>query len=129
MQINIKLQGPAYSINKMYYATRKVVTKEARAWQDSVIAQLGPYDLASKGPLIDGKPLRVEVEVVYPRSTFYNAQGLISSRTYDCSNVEKSIIDVIFGQLGVNDKYIVELYSTKRVGNAHSISFQIETID
>jgi Holliday junction resolvase RusA-like endonuclease len=125
--IEFTLPIKAYSINKMYYATRKVLTKEARAWQDNVVAQLGPYDLASKGPLIDGKPLRVEIEVTYPMNIFYNTHGLISSKTMDCSNVEKSIIDVVFGQLGVNDKYIIELYSTKRAGDNYKISFRIET--
>jgi Holliday junction resolvase RusA-like endonuclease len=129
MQINITIEGPAYSINKMYYATRKILTKEARAWQDSVIAQLAKYDLPSVGPLIDQKPLRVDITLEYPKSTFYNKEGLISSRTYDCSNFEKSIIDVIFDLMGTNDKYIVELFSTKVVGNANRITFTIETME
>lgn len=69
----------------------------------------------------------VLLEFVYPKAVFYNKQGTISSKSHDLSNVEKGLIDLIFGAtMGVNDKYITKLVSTKRSGAEYSINVQIE---
>lgn len=61
---------------------------------------------------------KVCVTGFYPSVEFYNKQGAISSKTFDVTNVEKPLIDIIFGGvMNVNDKNIFCLISTKEAAH------------
>ncbi len=73
-----------------------------------------------------GGSFAVYIDVQYPYHDFYNNLGLISSKTFDCSNVEKPILDRIFGDfMSINDKFVTELHSTKSVGSRCQIAIKI----
>lgn len=121
-----------YSVNAYYYATKKVKTPAAREWETQVA-----YYLQDHKPLIDmadlhksrGGTFYVNLCFKYPKHILYNKAGEISSKAMDLSNVEKPLIDQIFGAyMGVNDKYIMDLRSSKRVGASYEISVLIELI-
>lgn len=123
--IAFTLQIKPFSVNSMYYATRKVKTKEYRAWEEQVLAQL--KHVQGLEALKEFKNFTFEMHVEYPEHIFYNSKGEISSKTVDKSNDEKALIDVIFGQyLNLNDKYIVRLVSGKYAGAGHAIHVLIE---
>ena len=85
---------------------------------------------------------KLDIVFSYPESIFYTAKGNISSRAHDLSNIEKTLIDVIFTpkfygdnvpnqahNLNIDDKYITELRSCKVAkGDKHLITMKIEII-
>lgn len=132
MEVSFQLLGKGFSINQAYYAQRKVKTEACRLWEYSVLTQL--QEIKDLVDLADthkerGGTFEVHFALNYPHHVFYNKQGLISSKTYDVSNFEKLLLDVIFGQvLGINDKLVTKLISEKRVGARHSIDVKIRLI-
>ena len=128
MVIEFELEGRAFSVNKAYYATRKVLTAEAKAWQADIAAQLEELKCLSEFALeFKDTPGPIELRLCfnYPHHAFYNQQGQISSKTFDVDNSCKLLIDMLFSTMGVNDKNIVKLVAEKRVGARHSIGVRI----
>jgi hypothetical protein len=130
MEVNLEIPMKAFSINSYYYASRKVKTKEAREWEEEFMQHLeeekGLTDLALDFSEHGGTFI-VSIWIQYPHHVFYNNQRIISSKTFDCSNTEKIIIDRIFGdKMQVNDKHITELHSYKEVGPRHCIKIRIQ---
>lgn len=129
MQIEFTLPIKAYSINNYMYASRRVITKEARLWSDAVKEQLKALPcLVEFKKAYDYTPISIYISIYYPKQVFYNKEGLISSKTMDVSNTEKILIDLIFKEtLDINDKYITFMESSKHAGEAYMVSFRIET--
>lgn len=129
MIIEFTLPIKAYSINAYHYATRRVITKEARVWSDMVKEHLRAIPcLAEFKSEYDYTPISIYISIHYPKQIFYNKEGLISSKTMDISNTEKILIDLIFKEtLDINDKYITYMESSKHAGDSYMISFRIET--
>lgn len=126
--VEFTLQGKAFSVNKAYYATRKVLTAEAKAWQAEITAQLEELKCLSEfASDFKENPGPIELRLVfyYPQHVFYNAQGQISSKTFDVDNSCKLLIDMLFSTMGVNDKNIVKLVAEKRAGAQHYIGVQL----
>jgi hypothetical protein len=138
-RLKIVVFAEPFSINKAYYlksfktgAPTKVRTKECREWGDRVLSQLESY----KQKLLDFKAqfneethaLRLELMFLIPRSHYFTKEGKISIRSCDLTNVEKLLVDVLCDDrfndrmlngnkivnLGINDKYIIELLSEKK---------------
>lgn len=133
MRISFKLCSPPFSINSAYYKRSKTRTKECREWGDNILIQLQNQgiqamfktmqDVMPEFPLI-----AVNLTFQSPKATLYTKAGGISIRAMDLSNVEKLLIDLIFDKrfhgrkvknqtvynLNVDDKYIVDLHSSKR---------------
>ena len=132
MDVCFELQGKGFSVNAAYYATRKIKTQACRDWETDKLHQLDEVkDLVDLTDTWREQGGSFEVHLVheYPYHVFYNKQGLISSKTFDCSNVEKLLIDLIFGRtMGVDDKNITKLISEKRVGAQHCIKVKIQLI-
>lgn len=79
--------------------------------------------------------IKVDITCYYPREVFFTKKGTISAKTFDLSNVEKPIVDVIFLEkyatqtiknIGIDDKYITDLNSKKRPSIEHSINIRIQ---
>lgn len=69
----------------------------------------------------------VNLTFFYPSNIFWTKEHVISSKTFDLSNVEKLLIDVIFGTvLQINDKNIRRLHSEKHPGAAWAIEVVLE---
>lgn len=131
MEVTFELLGKGFSVNAAYYASRKIKTQACRDWEQVMLHQLD--DIKDLVDLADtyretGGSFFIEIVHEYPHHIFFNKQGTISSKTFDCSNVEKLLIDLIFGRtLGIDDKNITELVSKKRVGAQHCIKVKIQT--
>lgn len=130
MEVQFELQGKGFSVNAAYYATRKIKTQACREWEVDKLHQLDDIkDLVDLKQTWEERGGYFSIEIVheYPHHVFFNKQGLVSSKTFDCSNVEKLLIDLIFGRtLGIDDKNIVKLVSEKRVGAYHNIKVKIQ---
>lgn len=118
------------SINSYYYASKKIKTPEARKWEAEVLSHLEDHkqllDMAAAHKE-NGGTFRVSLSVSYPVPVYYNKAKEISSATMDVSNTEKVLIDRIFGDfMGVNDKFITEMYSTKGPGGSYGVRVELE---
>lgn len=127
--IEFTLEGPCFSINKTYYASKKILTKEARSWIDNAYAQLEQHTWAFDKLRSEftecGGHFEINIEVRYPMEKFYNKQGYVSSRTIDVTNFEKILVDVIFSKLQLNDKYLLNMKSSKKVGDREHINVSL----
>lgn len=126
--IEFTLEGKAFSVNSAYYAKRRVLTAEAKAWQAGINAQLEELKCLTDFALdVKDAPGPIEIRLCfnYPHHVFYNAQGQISSRVYDLDNCLKLLIDCIFVRMGLNDKLITKIVAEKRVGSRHSIDVML----
>lgn len=140
-----KLDIKPFSVNQMYGA-KKFRTVAYTNWIQELLSCLSTSD-----NLLKLKTLResfdikkhyysVELLVFYPRNVFINKKGEISTKTQDCSNFEKSLIDVLFlpkyfetvENLNIDDKYIAELLSKKMASEDGSqyieVSIEIKTL-
>lgn len=130
MKHSFTLQIKAFSINAYHYSDKRHKTAEARAWEEQVLALLQDEKL-----LVDmadmwrksGGTFRVHMTFGYPQHLFYNKAGAVSSKTFDLSNTEKPLLDLIFNRtMDVDDKHVVVLHSRKVPGSSYYIDFDIE---
>lgn len=126
--IKFSLPCKAFSINAAHYATRKVKTKECRAWEEMILFYIKEATPAYRNGLPEFKgEVDITIDIIYPEAMFWNKDKCISAKTYDVSNCEKLLIDVIFGQwLFINDRYIRKMVSTKNPGSGYQIDVTLE---
>jgi hypothetical protein len=85
---------------------------------------------------------KVDLTFFYPKHVLYRKDGGISARAHDLSNVEKPLIDLVFlpmfydrpspygaKNLNIDDKYIIDLRSRKRVGKDFRIRVTLNIKD
>ena len=132
MRVKFSIGCPPFSINAFHYATKRVITADAREWMQDVIYQLSSPGIEAKLAQISQNFDKNKDEFVislnfkFPRQQFYTKMGLISGHIPDLSNVEKPLIDIIFlpkhygtnppqtfKNLNIDDKYVTTIYSTK----------------
>lgn len=137
MDIKFTIHQPAFSINKVSARDIRFKTAAYKDWytmvsHEIVHAQYWPQlqKLAETFKL-NGGAFNVILETHYPTSIFYAKNGHISAKTYDLTNTEKPLIDLIFGDLmDVNDKNIVRVVSTKHPNAAYThLKVSITLID
>jgi len=139
--ITLELSIKPYSVNKYFYGNRAVKRREAVQWETCMIELLRPeeYQNAFKELKEQFNPkehcLTVEIICYYPKEILITKKGNLSSKAFDISNTEKPIIDVIFlekyatstiNNVGIDDKYIVDMVSKKRPSNKHKIKVNIQ---
>jgi hypothetical protein len=133
----------------MYYATRKVITSEARDWQHDVIyaaSAPGITDLLTAfSAQFDPKQHSISFSMVWnvPVSEFFTKGGTISGHVYDLSNIEKPLLDLLmlprfhgnnppqtFKNMNLDDKFVTKLHSEKRpvLGQKHNIEISFELL-
>lgn len=136
--LRLTLHAPPFSINSAYYikgsgkSSTKIRTRECRAWGDDILIQLQRYqkemtafrdnfDIATNA-------IQISLRFLIPEGYYYTNLGTISMRSKDLTNIEKLLVDLIFDErfhlrsvgdikvqnLNINDKLIVDLYSSKR---------------
>ncbi len=131
-KLTFSLAVNAFSVNKMTYRDVRFKSAEYKEWATRVLHLLseekGLVDLAAQ--FDDSKhAFAVSVIVEYPQHIFYNKAGAISSKTVDCTNVGKPLIDLIFGDtMEINDKYITHYSESKRPGALSRLVITIELI-
>jgi len=131
----ITLKLKPFSINAMFCRDKRHKTIEAQEWSCSVLVALALKENKKKLKELRQyfDPLKhvykVDLTFFYPKHVLYRKDGGISARAHDLSNVEKPLIDLVFlpmfydrpspygaKNLNIDDKYITDLRSRKRVG-------------
>lgn len=132
MRVSFKVACPPFSINAFHYATKRIITADAREWMQDVIYQLSAPGIEAKlqqfRKEFDQKKdtIALILHFKFPESQFYTKAGHISSHIPDLSNIEKPLMDILFlpkhfgnnppqtfQNLNMDDKFVTTLYSKK----------------
>jgi hypothetical protein len=124
MVININLPIKPFSINAAYYKTRNRKTVDACDWETAVDEML--HQATGLKALTAYKLFSVRYVFIYPEYIFWNKSKLVSAKTFDLTNTEKMLQDRLFAALGTDDRYVVDMHSSKRPGAMHEIRITIE---
>ena len=121
-----------FSINAMYCRNRSFKTMKGKDWTYNALSHLSYHENERK--MLDLKEafdpkkhyFRVDLAFYFPEKKLFTKDGRL--KTPDLSNIEKPLIDLFFDKqfygkeppfgcnnLNIDDKYIGELSSTKRV--------------
>lgn len=133
----------------MYYANRSKTT-EAREWSCNILHHLSSTSnaksLSEARSYFDKKIHCIQTTIIayYPKEKVITLKGDVSNKSFDTTNIEKPLIDLIFlpkyfdkeypygcKNLNVDDKFLLDCYSKKRIspdGN-HYIKVIIEIKD
>lgn len=146
MRRSFTLPTKAFSINAAHYRDRSMKTKECRDWERQVLYLLSSPDIQSKILELraafdpDKHAFSIRLCFEYPPEVFFNAQGKLSARSFDLSNTEKLLIDLLFDEkyarnshvavqnLAANDKYVTSLLSCKKPGTRYNIHVAIKLV-
>ena len=134
----------AYSVNNYYYGDKRHGKRaEAKQWEYQINWELNKYQPAFediKRQFVLGEH-GFKVTFVFAYKSFFNKAGVISSKVFDVSNVEKPLLDLLFnpcnhGQapykspnINIDDRFVVEMLSKKCQGDSDSIEITIELIN
>lgn len=139
-----------FSINRMYYANKMSKTAEAQKWTLEVFHDLSqPHNQEKLEALRAGfdpkqHGFNVSFTMYFPVDIFWTKTKRISSRTFDLSNIEKPLIDLLFlpkyfdktppfgcKNLNIDDKYLMEMSSRKLPHNSpkHRMLIDVEIKD
>ena len=144
----ITLKLKPFSINAMFCRDKRHKTIEAQEWSCSILVALALKENKKKLKELRQHfdPMKhvykVDLTFFYPKHVLYRKDGGISARAHDLSNVEKPLIDLVFlpmfydrpspygaKNLNIDDKYIVDLRSRKRVGKDFRIRVTLNIKD
>jgi len=148
VRARIFLPVKTFSINKMYYATQKVKTKEAREWYGRDFNYLDDpaiqVELEKIRSAFDPKKhaLFVHLKAHYDPARLFTKDGRLSGRAHDITNWEKPLIDLLFlpkyfnqkppkgaPNLNVDDKYLIGCSSSKIPNKEIGIKIEIKILD
>ncbi len=131
MECHFRLEGKAFSVNAYTYSDKRHKTSEAKAWEKQILEQLNEVKelsaIADEWRLSGGYFI-LQIAIFYPSYLFYTQTGEISGKTFDCSNVEKPLQDLIFKQMGLNDKLVKRLVSEKSASTHHCIEITLRLV-
>lgn len=132
MDYSFNLPCKAFSVNAYYYGNRAIKTKEARAWEAQILELLEEHkplhDMADAWR-ISGGVFHIRININYPHYLYYNKAGQISAKTFDVTNTEKPLVDLILGTfMNINDRNLTVCLSSKAPGPRHSIDITLELI-
>ena len=144
----ITLKLKPFSINAMFCRDKRHKTIEAQEWSCSVLVALALKENKKKLKELRQyfDPMKhvykVDLTFFYPKHVLYRKDGGISARAHDLSNVEKPLIDLVFlpmfydrpspygaKNLNIDDKYVTDLRSRKRVGKDFRIRVTLNIKD
>ena len=144
----ITLKLKPFSINAMFCRDKRHKTIEAQEWSCSILVALALKENKKKlkelRQYFDPKKhvYKVDLTFFYPKHVLHKKEGGISARAHDLSNIEKPLIDLIFlpmfydrpspygaKNLNIDDKYITDLRSRKRVGKDFRIRVTLNIRD
>jgi hypothetical protein len=128
----------------MFYSNRAIKKTEARNWEYSIIHSINTEEYQEKikkftesfNPKLHA--ILVDIIFEFPKNILITKENTLSAKCFDLSNIEKPLIDVLFlekystttiSNLKIDDKYIIKLTSTKKVGNSHAIYFSVELLN
>lgn len=132
MKYTFVLATQAFSVNAYRYRKNFIKTKEAREYEEKILYMLDEHkqlhDMADMWRKTGGY-FEISIVQTYPKHIFYNQAGTISSKTFDISNCEKPLLDLILNTfMSVDDKNVTKLISEKRIGLNYTIEVSLELI-
>jgi len=132
MEVSFTLHVPPFSLNNMYYKKTFNRTRDAREWSTLVFQQLqGEYVQQQINKFKEkwspkGNSIRVNLIYRYPIDKLITKDMNISSRSMDCTNVEKPLVDLMFAKkyhersfpegcpnFNIDDKVVIKCISEK----------------
>ena len=146
----LKFQSKTLSINSTYYGERRHgKTPEAKQWTTQMLMAISRYneEFAALRTYFNPKKhvYRMKIQMYIPESTMYTKAGKMTTLVHDLSNVEKSIVDVIFlpkffseqalfaekaPNLNIDDRYLQYLSSEKVPTEDYwGIEVELEIVD
>ncbi len=130
MRYDFVLPTQAFSVNAYRYSRGFAKTKEARLYEERVLEMLEEHktlhDIADSFRA-HGGAFKVSITCQYPKHVFYNQAGHVSAKTFDLSNCEKPILDLLFVNfMDVDDRFVTEMISKKEVGPTWAILITVE---
>lgn len=130
MRVEFTLPIKAFSLNAYRYGHSPHKTKAAREFEEDVLQRLKlipPLELMAEKWRKNYGVIEVEFVFVYPSSVFLNAQGRVSAKTFDLTNCEKILLDLILNRhVGIDDRFVTRLTSSKTQGSQHEIQVLLE---
>lgn len=124
MTVSLSLPIKGFSVNATYYASRKFKTAEFRRWESQTSTLIAEYpELKVLGDAFNahGGTFSVTYIFYYPEAVYHNKFGAVSAKTFDLTNTEKTIQDLVFAEMGVDDRFVTKLRSYKEVGVSHRV--------
>ena len=132
----------------MFCRDKRHKTIEAQEWSCSVLVALALKENKKKLKELRQyfDPMKhvykVDLTFFYPKHVLFRKDGGIAAMAHDLSNVEKPLIDLVFlpmfydrpspygaKNLNIDDKYITDLRSRKRVGKDFRIRVTLNIKD
>lgn len=128
LEFHFELNSKPFSVNNYHYRDKRHKTAEARAWEEEIVSQLNELkELSAMADdwRLNGGYFELELIATYPPHIFYTQTGEVSGKTIDVSNFEKPLQDLIFKQMGLNDKLVTKLTSSKKAGTHHFLDVRL----
>lgn len=131
LDCSFRINNKPFSINAYHYRDKRHKTAEARAWEEEIVYALA--DVKELSAIADdwrksGGYFELHITAVYPEYLFYTQSGEISGKTIDVTNFEKPLQDLIFKQMGLNDKLVKKMVSEKSAGTHNYLEVTIRLI-
>lgn len=133
-EVNLNLPDQmAFSINAATCRDARFKTVAYKDWYSKIKASIqmnGSYksllDFAETFKQDNHQSIEIEIDIYYPNWLFYTSKGTISSKTFDISNTEKILIDLLLVDiLQINDKNVTRLISSKHPAKAYGINITL----
>jgi hypothetical protein len=119
--LKFSLPIKAFSVNAMYYGSIRKKKPACCEWETIVEEYLSRIDELKS--LANYKSFNMEYHFFMPG--FFNKAGDISAKTYDLTNIEKNLQDMIFKAINTDDRFVVSVFSTKQPSMAYRIDVVI----
>jgi len=132
MKVKFVVACPPFSINAFHYATKRIITADAREWMQDIIYQMSAPGIEAKlAQLMQNfdrskDSIHLSLLFKFPKAQYLTKAGSISSHIPDLSNIEKPLIDILFlpkhygtnppqtfKNLNIDDKYVTFICSKK----------------
>lgn len=142
--LTLEIPVKPYSVNSYYYRNRSIKRREAVEWEHTIIEHLRNKEYQDKIEEFRNlfspskHSIEIHIKLQYPKELLYTKKHQISSKSFDISNTEKPLIDVIFlskystktsRNLEIDDKYITKMIVEKVAGKDHLITINIKLVD
>lgn len=148
MQHKFTLHEKPFSTNSFYTGNGRFKTTAAKEWSASILFALNNPDILSKLKELrehfnpKKHSYQIEFTFYYPKSIFFNKSGELSHKSFDITNCEKHLQDLLFSSkvfgtnspyecenLNIDDKFVTDLVSRKRPGVDYKIEVSIGIVD
>lgn len=136
-EVNLDLPNQmAFSINAATCRDARFKTVAFKDWYSKIKANIqmnGNYksllDFAETFKQDNNQSIEIEIDIYYPNWVFYTSKGTISSKTFDVSNTEKILIDLLLvDMLQINDKNVTKLISSKQPAKGYGININLTAV-